>query len=208
MTVGRFFRRAISTRAVHRDGRRAGAALGAEEHHRRRPACCRRRRGAARGGPPERLVEGLRGRRPGEELVGPGAHRLDDQVGIDRRRPRRRWRRAASARGAARSPASPPPDSIRMSTMTTSGGVLCAASRRARRTDTAPDAEAPCNCGDKFFVVADDQSVELRHRYPPSAGATIARNAWRAQPDMPLPTLAAVRTPRQSAAAAACSSAA
>ena len=38
--------------------------------------------------------------------------------------------------------------------------------------------------------------------YPLSAGAAIARIAWRAQPDTPLPMPAAARTPRRSPAAA------
>ena len=98
MTVGRFVSRASSTRAVDRDRRRAGAALGAEEHvrHARRLGAGVRRL-AARGRPPHRAVERLlhRARRlrraaglPGEELVGAGAHRLKNQVRLRRGRDR------------------------------------------------------------------------------------------------------------------------
>ena len=48
MAVGRLLSRASSTRAVDRDGRRAGAALGAEKHVGRRTAAARRVRGIMR----------------------------------------------------------------------------------------------------------------------------------------------------------------
>ncbi len=67
-------------RGVHRHRRGAGATLGAEEHHRRRLR--RRRRGAAARGARDAFVERVLGRRPGEELVGAGAHRLQDGVGV------------------------------------------------------------------------------------------------------------------------------
>src|SRR4026207_1857000 len=82
------------------------------------------------------------------------------------------------------------------------GVVLCRVLvDRTNRHGARP--EAPCNRDYKILVVADNQSVELRHRLPPSAGAINARNAWRAQSDTPLPPLAADRTPRRSPAAAA-----
>ena len=65
--------------AVHRQRRRARAALGAEEHQRRRlpRAADDCRRAAAR---PIASSNGALGRRPGEELVGAGPHRLKDQL--------------------------------------------------------------------------------------------------------------------------------
>ena len=68
--------------AVHRDRRRAGAALGAEEHQRRRRRPRALRGLAPRRRPADGAVERLVGRRPGEELVRAGAHRLQDQLGI------------------------------------------------------------------------------------------------------------------------------
>ena len=79
--------------AVHRHRRRAGAALGAEEHQRRRRRPRALRGLAARRRPAHRAVERFLGGRPGEELVGAGAHRLQDQVGIGGRARRRRCRR-------------------------------------------------------------------------------------------------------------------
>ena len=70
--------------AIHSERGRAGAALGAEEHHRRGMRASGRGRGAARGCSAQRLVKRLRGRRPREELVGPGSHRLNNQVGVHR----------------------------------------------------------------------------------------------------------------------------
>ena len=84
--------------AVDGHGRRAGAAFGTEEHQRRRrtgrdPRPSRR---AAR--PADRLVEGLLRRRPREELVGAGAHRLEDEVRVRAPSPRRRWPTVARGR--------------------------------------------------------------------------------------------------------------
>ncbi len=68
--------------AVHRDGRRARAALGAKEDERRggRP---RPLNGfSTRRRPADRAMERLLRGRPDEKLVGTGAHRLQDQIGI------------------------------------------------------------------------------------------------------------------------------
>ena len=66
--------------AVHGDGRRAGAALRAEERPASSPASVAMRRFAPRRRAADRVVERLARRRPGEELVGAGAHRLQDQI--------------------------------------------------------------------------------------------------------------------------------
>src|SRR6185503_3989219 len=84
--------------AVDGDRRRAGAALGAEEHQRRRRRLGALRRFAAGRRAPDRAVEGLFVRRPGEELVRAGAHRLENQVRLRRARNRENGgaRRAAA----------------------------------------------------------------------------------------------------------------
>ena len=186
---------------VHGERGRAGAALGAEEHHRRGLRARRRRRGPTCRRPPQRLVKGLRGRRPREELVGPGAHRLNDQVGVHRGGDREdAGIRPASAQlldGRHRrrvTGANVDDHHVRR------GGLCRVLVDETSRHGARP--EAPCEAGDEFFVVADDQCVELRHSYPFSAGAAIARIAWRAQPDTPLPKPAAGRPPRRSPAAA------
>ncbi len=118
MTVGRLVSRASSTARVDRHRGRASAALGAEEHVGDAGLTgAGMRRVASRGRAPHRAVErlfhgtrsGRRAGRPRKELVRPGAHRLQNQVGFrgagnredrdarmsrpqafDRRHPRRR----------------------------------------------------------------------------------------------------------------------
>ena len=188
--------------AIHGERGRAGAALGAEEHHRRGMRGSGRGRGAAHGCSPQRFVERLGRRRPREELVGPGSHRLNDQVGVDRGSDR-------EDAGVRPAPAQLLDGRHRLCVARANvddhhvrhTGLCRVLVDETSRHGARP--EAPCKAGDKFFVVADDQCVELRHSYLPlSAGAAIARIAWRAQPDMPLPWHAAARTPRQSPAAA------
>ena len=72
--------------AVHRQGRSAGTTLCTKEHEgrRRRPRALRRF--PARRRPAHRAVERFLVGRPGEELVGTGPHRLEDEIGIGRRR--------------------------------------------------------------------------------------------------------------------------
>ena len=71
--------------AVDRHRRRAGAALGAEEDEGGGGRLRTRDRLAAGIEPADGAVEHLVGGRPGEELVGTGAHGLQDHVGIGRR---------------------------------------------------------------------------------------------------------------------------
>ena len=128
IAVGRLVSRASSHRAVHRDGRRAGAALRPETHIRHARLARAGGRGiAAGGGLPHRPLERLLGTArdaaaaPREELVGAGAHRLEKSIQL--RRPGDGKDAAATPECAARSRsivAMPDDASVRMSMMNTS----------------------------------------------------------------------------------------
>ena len=151
--------------AVHGHGRRAGAALGAEEDHRHR-----RRLGlgvravAARRRPPHRALERVFRHRPHEELVGAGAHRLQDQLGIgrlgdgeDRRRRQRRaqpFDRRHARRGVATDVHG---DEIRRRLLAGRTSVFEQGDRDAARSQKLAELAA------EFVVLRDDQRSELGH---------------------------------------------
>ena len=115
--------------------------------------------------------------RPGEELVGAGAHRLQDQLGIGARRDREDAGAGARRRAAARCSTSP-----------TTRRRGCrrsrdrAASRRATArssstlTGIAPARSRRPKCFLNCVVFGDDETYELRHGRPTSA--SFASSAW------------------------------
>ena len=173
MTVGRLVSRASSTRAVDRDGRRAGAALGAEERvrHARRLGAGGGRL-AARRGAAHRAVERLfhRARRPaiappgvpGKELVRAGAHRLKDQVRLGGCRDREDRQARAAWRAGARWP--PCPTRRRADVDDDEVGPVPFGAARLDDADRhAAGAQQPRDLPFEFLVVADDLGCELGH---------------------------------------------
>ena len=160
--------------AVHRDRRRAGAALGAEEHERRGRGLRALRRLAARGRPAHGAVERFLGRRPGEELV--GARRASTAgSGRDRRPARRRRCRRPAAPARSRSmrrhrrrrvAAGVDDDEVRRRTSRSAQLVQHADRNRARRAAGGP----------KCFLNSSS-SVTMRPTSCAMADAT-ALSAW------------------------------
>jgi hypothetical protein len=117
---------------------------------------------------------------PGEELVGAGAHRLEDQVRFGRRRDcEDRHRRAGGAETLDRSHSG-----RRITADIDDDEVRCRAFDRAPFDDTDRDAAGAQQERDpplEFFVIADDLCSELRHVYCTSR-ITRGKMPWGAGP--------------------------
>ena len=154
--------------AVHRQGRRAGAALGAEEHQRRGRwlgALCGL---AASRRPAHGAVEGFLVGWPGEELVGAGAHRLQDQVGIGGHRDRedpgagRAGAQTFDARHRRRGVAADIDDDQVGHRGLASSALVDHADRNRARTQEAPEVFL------ERVVFRDDEANQLCHGPPTS----------------------------------------
>ena len=170
-------------RAVHRDGRRAGAALGAEEDQRHRRRLGRGLRAlAARGRAADRALERLFGHRPHEELVGAGAHRLQDQVGLGRLRDGEDRRRRVAWRAAVRSRPGPTARrrGCRRRPDRAPSGRRPGRRSSSRPTGTPPERSSRTDLASELVVLGDDERGKLGH------GAT-PRGEWPWETRRPAP---------------------